>query len=210
VPLIDTRLSHSSNSTVDPSGSPVYFLENKLEKLSVGLGETAISSHAIYCPQGSKVSPISRRDSLRGLYSTVPNSKNPSGSRRNNHPSESNNRKGKDGKGRWFSQLKEWVSVSEPSTQALKGVKRETCNIACIALDDPRANTKLHRPVGTLPPDAIKPSGRGPEPEEVALQRAMQRKQAQELLLVSETSQGSQSSADHGSSSSSVTDSGHV
>jgi len=210
VPLIDTRLTHSSNSTVNPSGSPAYILENKLEEFSADIGETAVSSHGIYCPKDLKIGPIGLRDSLRGLYSTVSDTKNSSGSQRNDLPSESNERKRKDEKGHWFLQLKEWVSVSEPSTQALKAFKKETYNRAGITPDDPRAHVKPHLPVSTSPPDAIKPSGRGPEPEEAVLQRAMQRKQAQELLPVFGTSQGSQSSASHGSSSSSVTNNARV
>ncbi|KAK8089485.1 hypothetical protein PG997_004446 [Apiospora hydei] len=46
------------------------------------------------------------------------------GRKRGNSTSEVDKRKGKEGKGRWLSQLKEWVSVSEPSTQALKQHKR--------------------------------------------------------------------------------------
>ncbi|KAK8056683.1 hypothetical protein PG993_001910 [Apiospora rasikravindrae] len=62
-------------------------------------------------PNDSKVTGEDRRSSNGGR-------------KRGNSTSEVDKRKGKEGKGRWLSQLKEWVSVSEPSTQALKQHKR--------------------------------------------------------------------------------------
>lgn len=86
--------------------------------------------------------------------------------------------KSKDSKGRWLSQLKDWVSTSEPSSQALKQHKKETYKRAGVSLDDPQANAKLHVPIGELPETAIKPAGRGPDPEEVLLKKAKQRHKA--------------------------------
>lgn len=86
--------------------------------------------------------------------------------------------KSKDSKGRWLSQLKDWVSTSEPSSQALKQHKKDTYRKAGVALDDPQANAKLHVPIGELPENAIKPAGRGPDPEEVLLKKAQQRRKA--------------------------------
>jgi hypothetical protein len=103
--------------------------------------------------------------------------------------------------------LKEWVSVSEPSTRALKDYKKDTYKKAGIALNDPLAKAKLHLPVAALPLDAIKPGGRGPDPEELVLLRNMQRKKAHESLPAAGTLQASRSSASHRSSSSSVTNS---
>ncbi|KAI0200099.1 hypothetical protein F4808DRAFT_177831 [Astrocystis sublimbata] len=113
--------------------------------------------------------------------------------------------KGKEGKSRWFSQLKEWVSVSEPSTQALKTYKKDTYKRAGVALDDPLANAKLHLPVASLPPNAIKPGGRGPDPEEVALQKAKARKEARNLLSVARASGETRSSSGRFSSTGSIT-----
>ena len=86
--------------------------------------------------------------------------------------------KSKEGKGRWLSQLKDWVSTSEPSSQALKQHKKDTFKKAGVALDDPQATAKLHAPIGELPEEAIKPAGRGPDPEEVLLRKAEQRRKA--------------------------------
>ncbi|KAI2640499.1 hypothetical protein GGS26DRAFT_163086 [Hypomontagnella submonticulosa] len=129
-----------------------------------------------------------------------------SGSKKQIDPTtEPNKHKGKDGKHRWLSQFKGWVSVSEPSAQALKQYKKDTYRKADVALDDPRANVKLHLPVGTLPHEAIRPSGRGPDPEEIAIKQAEQRKRMRHSGSGSgETSRGSRSSVSRYSSSSSV------
>lgn len=86
--------------------------------------------------------------------------------------------KSKEAKGRWLSQLKDWVSTSEPSSQALKQHKKDTFKKAGVALDDPQATAKLHAPIGELPEEAIKPAGRGPDPEKVLLRKAEQRRKA--------------------------------
>ncbi|KAI0022197.1 hypothetical protein F4780DRAFT_206853 [Xylariomycetidae sp. FL0641] len=128
-----------------------------------------------------------------------------SGKQRHGSTPDIASRKGKSGKARWFSQLKDWVSVSEPSSQALKHYKEDTYRRAGVAMDDPRANAKLHLPVGTLPPEAIKPAGPGPDPEEIAIRKAEQRRKVRESFGGSTSvSRGSRSSASHYSSSSSV------
>ncbi|KAI1345122.1 hypothetical protein F5Y15DRAFT_410800 [Xylariaceae sp. FL0016] len=125
--------------------------------------------------------------------------------------SESVTRKEKVRKGRWFTQLKEWVSVSEPSTQAFNTYKKDAYKRAGVALNDPRANAKLHLPVGTLPGHAIKPAGRGPDPEEIALKKAEQRvKMRESFTAAGIPSQSSRSSGSrYSSSNSSVAFSGH-
>ncbi|KAI1143414.1 hypothetical protein F5Y05DRAFT_152443 [Hypoxylon sp. FL0543] len=124
---------------------------------------------------------------------------------RNCSGTESAKHKGKEGKHGWLSQLKDWVSVSEPSSQALQQYKKDTYGKAQIALDDPKANAKLHSPIGTLPPDAIKPAGRGPDPEEIALRQIEQRKKTRfSGSRTGGTSQGSRSSSSRYSSSSSI------
>jgi hypothetical protein len=115
----------------------------------------------------------------------------------------------REGRTRWLSHLKDWISVSEPSNQALEQHRRNTYKKAGITLNDPRANAKLHLPVGTLPAEAIKPSGPGPDPEDVALERARLRRKLRESHSGSiGTSQGSRTSTSHYSSSSSVALSG--
>ncbi|GAW22929.1 hypothetical protein ANO14919_124760 [Xylariales sp. No.14919] len=147
----------------------------------------------------------SNQSSSQVLHYATPSSQELSrGQRCSSRASESYKRKGREGKSRWFSQLKEWVSVSEPSTQALKNYKKDTYKKAGISLDDPLATAKLHLSAAELPSDAIKPGGHGPEPEEIVLQRASQRQKARELLPAAGTSLELCSSASHCSSSSSV------
>ena len=150
----------------------------------------------------SKPSKMSTHDSKCAAVGRHPSV---GGRKRGNSTSEVDKRKGKEGKGRWLSQLKEWVSVSEPSTQALKQHKRDTYKRAGIAMDDPRAGAKLHIPTTTLPSNAIKPSGCGPEPEEIAKRNIEnKRRLRQSFSTTGGTSQGSRSSTSQHSSMSSL------
>ncbi|ORY60153.1 uncharacterized protein BCR38DRAFT_55023 [Pseudomassariella vexata] len=125
-----------------------------------------------------------------------------SGSRsRRNSTTESDKRTSKDSKsGRWLTHIKDWVTVSEPSTQALKQHKKDTYKRAGIALSDPQANAKLHIPVATLPPEAIKPCGPGPEPEEIAQRKAEQKRRLRQSYSTGRPSRGSRSSTSQHSS----------
>lgn len=80
--------------------------------------------------------------------------------------------KGKEDIERWLSQLKSWFVTSEPSSQAFKQHKKDIYKNAGVALDDPRASAKLHIPATIMPEEAIKPAGRGPDPEDLARKRA--------------------------------------
>lgn len=64
--------------------------------------------------------PQNLKDGPQGLRRISPTPETLSGDR----ASELSKEKGKEGKSRWLSQLKEWVSVSEPSTQALKNIRK--------------------------------------------------------------------------------------
>ncbi|RSL44651.1 hypothetical protein CEP54_014594 [Fusarium duplospermum] len=87
----------------------------------------------------------------------------------------SDKHKPKSGKPRWFTQVKDWLSVSEPSAQAMKEQKRNTYKRHGIDMNDPRAAAKLHLPIGKIPENAIT-STSGPSPEK-ALKRAQQQHQ---------------------------------
>ncbi|ATY63656.1 hypothetical protein A9K55_007876 [Cordyceps militaris] len=60
--------------------------------------------------------------------------------------------------------VKTWLSVSEPSAQAMKTQKRETFRKHGIDPRDPAAAAKMHLPLGTLPAGATT-STSGPTPE---------------------------------------------
>ncbi|KAJ4320849.1 hypothetical protein N0V84_005670 [Fusarium piperis] len=90
----------------------------------------------------------------------------------------SDKHKPKSGKPRWFTQVKDWLSVSEPSAQAMKEQKRSTYKRHGIDMNDPRAAAKLHLPIGKIPENAIT-STSGPSPEK-ALKRAQQQQQQQQ------------------------------
>jgi hypothetical protein len=110
--------------------------------------------------------------------------------------------KRKEGKTRFFSQLKEWISTSEPSTQALKNHKKDTFRKAGIATSDPTANAKLHAPIGEIPQDAVKATT-GPTPEERLREKSRQRRKIrQEHGNLKQGSRSSQSYSSHSGSSS--------
>ncbi|KAF4465299.1 hypothetical protein FALBO_7855 [Fusarium albosuccineum] len=97
--------------------------------------------------------------------------------------------KTKSGKPRWFTQVKDWLSVSEPSAQAMKEHKKNTYKRHGIDMKDPRAAAKMHLPIGRIPDTAIT-STRGPDPEK-ALKHAQHRQQMRQSY--SGLSQGSHS-----------------
>ncbi|KAM5356175.1 hypothetical protein ACJ41O_002821 [Fusarium nematophilum] len=95
----------------------------------------------------------------------------------------------KSGKPRWLNQVKDWLSVSEPSAQALKEQKKNTYKRYGIDLKDPQAAAKMHLPIGKIPDTAIT-STRGPSPEK-AFKRAQQQQHMRQSY--SGLSQGSHS-----------------
>lgn len=110
-----------------------------------------------------------------------------------------------DSKGRWFSQIKDWVTTTEPSNQALKDYKKDAFRRAGTTPKDPRATAKLHIPTTTLPPEAIRPSGPGPDPEEIVMRKAAQRRKLRQSFgTAGSISGGSRSSASQHSSLSSL------
>ncbi|KAI0447424.1 hypothetical protein F4803DRAFT_322564 [Xylaria telfairii] len=192
VPLID-RLTQSTGTATKSTVPPSFLQRHTIERSSEDLEKTTNISCTLSGSYTTGMDSQKSKDSHQGLHPVSPSLETLSGKG-----------KGKEGKSRWLSQLKEWVSVSEPSTQALKKYKKDTYKKAGIALDDPLANAKLHLPVASIPRDAIKPGGRGPDPEEIALQKAKHRREARGLLAAAGSSRGSRSSSGHHSSSSSI------
>ncbi|KAK6071062.1 hypothetical protein SCUP515_08085 [Seiridium cupressi] len=193
-PIIDTRMKNgvleSNSSSVVQSGKDRSIVSVKSVK----------NSQREATPNSAQV-PV--MEVIRRKASSQNASHN--GRRSNDITTSSEVHKGKDGKGRWFSQIKEWISTSEPSNQALKNYKKDAFRRAGITPDDPRASAKLHIPTTTLPPEAIKPSGSGPDPEEVALKKAEQkRKLRQSFQTTASSSLGSRTSASQHSSLSSL------
>lgn len=204
VPLIDKKFAHSTSTAANTGAPPFFSLEDNISCFSADLGKATFISYGLSDARVVEMGLFNMSDSPQGPY-------HPQGlsgvQQQNGRAPDSDGRKGKgkEGKPRWFSQLKHWAAASEPSKTALKNYKKDTFNKAGIALDDPLANAKLHLPIASLPPYAIKPGGRGPEPEEIALKRAMQRKKKRDLMPVAGPSQDSQPSEGHCSAPSNVT-----
>ncbi|KYK55425.1 hypothetical protein DCS_07388 [Drechmeria coniospora] len=72
---------------------------------------------------------------------------------------------------RWFSQMKSWLSVSEPSAQAMKDQRKSAYRKYGIDLHDPNAAAKMHLPIGKVP-EGVTTSTKGPRPEKVFQERA--------------------------------------
>lgn len=100
-----------------------------------------------------------------------------------------------------MSSIKDWMSTSEPSTQALKQHKLDTYRKAGVALDDPQANAKLHIPLCRIPEEAIKPCGRGVEPEEAIVRRMAEKRKARNSCSGSRSSGSYSSHSSRGISS---------
>ncbi|KAI6785945.1 uncharacterized protein J7T54_006284 [Emericellopsis cladophorae] len=75
------------------------------------------------------------------------------------------------GKPKWISQIKDWLSVSEPSSQAFKQQKLKNA-----ASKDPQAAARIGMPLGQIPAGATT-SVAGPTPE-TALKRQLREKKA--------------------------------
>lgn len=99
----------------------------------------------------------------------------------------------RDGKPRWFSSVKDWLSVSEPSAQALKDQKRSTYKRHGINPKDPRAAVKMHLPIEKVPEGAIT-STSGPDPEKV-FRKAMRERKARESISGRSNASHSQTSS---------------
>lgn len=119
-------------------------------------------------------------------------------SRENSHTTDK--AKKKSGIGRWLSQFKSWVAVSEPSGQAFEQHRKDMFKNNGVSRHDPEASMKLQYvisatselvwrttlacltanisrsvPATTIPKDAIKPAGPGPDPEELVAARRRNR-----------------------------------
>ncbi|KAI1096242.1 hypothetical protein F5B19DRAFT_488857 [Rostrohypoxylon terebratum] len=210
VPLIDTKLrTPSPTSGPDPS-SPFTSRENTFD-FSTDLEEESLILKTTTSMKSLGIGPGHRVKPLLNSYagSDINSLEDTDRIKRHDTVMESVRHKRSDGKQGWLSQFKGWVSVSEPSAHALKQYKKETYKKAQIALDDPKANAKLHLPIGTLPQGAIKPAGRGPDPEELVTKNTEQRKNTRVPgSRIGSTSQGSMSSMSRYSSSSSTVFSG--
>ena len=73
--------------------------------------------------------------------------------------------------------IADWFVTSEPSVQALMSHQKAAFQKAgVISTRDPTASSKLHAPVGKIPEHAIKPMGRGPDPEDLVQKAAQNRR----------------------------------
>ncbi|KAI0482786.1 hypothetical protein GGR56DRAFT_207152 [Xylariaceae sp. FL0804] len=203
IPLVDTRFKRAS-STWKARPSPLSIPQETTRDFSAESDEYAAVSEVAPAFRSLGMGSMGEGAVSQGHLGTKVEYHNLGSDRsRDSSRSASTKSKGKDGKSRWLSQLKGWVSMSEPSTQALKQYRENTYKKAGISLGDPRANAKLHLPVGTLPPEAIKPAGRELDPEKMALKKAELRRKMRESYHASMgTYQGSRSTISHSSSSS--------
>ncbi|RDA93077.1 hypothetical protein CP533_4072 [Ophiocordyceps camponoti-saundersi (nom. inval.)] len=74
---------------------------------------------------------------------------------------------------RWLGQIKDWLSVSEPSSQAMKAQKKMAYKKYGVQMDDPRAAAKMHLPIGKVP-EGVTTSTKGPSPEKALRMRTQE------------------------------------
>ncbi|KAF1739261.1 hypothetical protein CRV24_001193 [Beauveria bassiana] len=94
----------------------------------------------------------------------------------------------------WLRSFKTWLTVSEPSAQAMKTQKRDAFRRAGIDPKDPAAAAKMHLPLGTLPLGATT-STSGPTPEERLARERRSRPQCRTHGSAQSVSSGSSTSA---------------
>ncbi|PHH84664.1 hypothetical protein CDD83_1582 [Cordyceps sp. RAO-2017] len=82
---------------------------------------------------------------------------------------------------RWLGHVKEWLSVSEPSAQAMKAQKKTAYKKYGIESDDPRAAAKMHLPIGKVPA-GVTTSTAGPSPERALRERTRENTAKQSYL----------------------------
>lgn len=171
----DINYDSCSNSPSKPSHTPARYSHT-------------IMSSAMSSPGGSSSDTPSHLLVPRPSNSDYDPSFSSDGRRRS---SVSSGKERSKSKPRWLANVKDWLSVSEPSAQALKEQKKSTYKRHGIDPKDPRAAAKMHLPIGKIPETAIM-STRGPRPEK-ALKQAQQQQQMRESY--SGLSQASQSNS---------------
>lgn len=110
------------------------------------------------------------------------------------HGSDRRHSAGDGDKKTWLRSFKTWLSVSEPSAQAMKTQKRDAFRRAGIDPKDPAAAAKMHLPLGTLPLGATT-STSGPTPEERLARERRSRPQCRTHGSAQSVSSGSSTSA---------------
>lgn len=110
------------------------------------------------------------------------------------HRSDRRHSAGDGDKKTWLRSFKTWLSVSEPSAQAMKTQKRDAFRRAGIDPKDPAAAAKMHLPLGTLPLGATT-STSGPTPEERLARERRSRPQCRTHGSAQSVSSGSSTSA---------------
>ncbi|KAK2603865.1 hypothetical protein QQS21_003989 [Conoideocrella luteorostrata] len=96
-----------------------------------------------------------------------------SGETRRRSPSGQETTNDRSAKPRWIKNVKNWLSVSEPSAQALKNQRTSTYQRYGIGSKDPQAAAKMHLPIGKVP-NGVTTSTTGPTPEKAMRERARQ------------------------------------
>lgn len=85
---------------------------------------------------------------------------------------------------RWLGRVQRWLSVSEPSAQALRAQKRTAYRRYGVDPDDPQAAAKMHLPTGKVPA-GVTTSTRGPRPEKALRDRVARENAAADARSVS-------------------------
>lgn len=87
------------------------------------------------------------------------------------------------GGGRWLRKMTSWLAAAEPSTRALEHHRKDVLRKAGVGPGDDDgedARLKLQVPAGEIPPDAVRPAGKGSDPEDALRRRKAEEKRRRE------------------------------
>lgn len=100
---------------------------------------------------------------------------------------------------RWLTQVKDWLSVSEPSAQAMKQQRMDTYKRHGVDMNDPQAASKLRLPSGKIPAGATT-STSGPSPEKALLDSLKHKQKRQSYSGWSQTTHSISSTGSYAAS----------
>jgi hypothetical protein len=100
---------------------------------------------------------------------------------------------------RWLTQVKDWLSVTEPSAQAMKQQRVNTYKRHGVDMKDPQAASKLRLPSGKIPAGATT-STSGPSPEKALLDSLKHKQKRQSYSGWSQTTHSISSAGSYAAS----------
>ncbi|CAH0001123.1 unnamed protein product [Clonostachys byssicola] len=140
-------------------------------------------------PAGRSISPSSNPANWRSSYISTQSTDDATLSSHAATPSKTMDPEAERSRSKpqWLNQIKDWLSVSEPSAQAMKEQRDRTYKKFGVDAKDPRAAAKLHLPIGKIPSGATT-STAGPTPEKALLRTMREKRERRSYMSLNDTS----------------------